>query len=104
MPVPSTGYYGINANSVGAPVTVNLPPIKIPANKDIRAHVMTTEMVNDTGDPKWAGGVYISQYVQDGVNHTGSFFELQGHNITEMTFSATAYNASITGTLLLEYF
>jgi hypothetical protein len=104
MPVPSTGYLNIVASSVGAPVTVSLPPIVIAPNGDNRAHVMITQISNNTGHSKWSGEVYISQYVQDGVNHWGNFAELQGHNITEITLSASALNATVTGTLLLEYF
>jgi hypothetical protein len=104
MPVPSSGYYEITATSVGAPVTVSLPTIKNNPPKDIRAQVMITELVNNTGDPKWAAGVYISQYTQAGTEHPTQqeiaqgktqWRQLAGSNITELTLTTTVYNATV---------
>jgi hypothetical protein len=104
MPVPATGYYEVHASSVGAPVTVSLPPILIPANRDTRSHVMIAQTISAGNSDAWSASTYISQYVQDGTIHTGVFRELQGHNITEIILTANVLNASVVGTMLVEYF
>jgi hypothetical protein len=104
MPVPKTGYYVIEAQNETATSTVSLPPILIPPNSDVRAHVMMVHAGHAGQTNTWGMDVYISQYVQDGVVHQGNFQLLLGHNITEIVLSAAASGATVVGTLLLEYF
>ena len=104
MAIPETGYYEIHAQNEAGTSNVTLPPIIIPANKDIRAHVMIVHAGHGGQTNTWGMDVYISQYVQNGVIHNGAFRFLLGHNITEIILRADVSGASVVGTLLIEYF
>jgi hypothetical protein len=101
-PVPLTGFYVVSAASGTPAPNTNSATIFIPPNTGIRAHVQVTQVTSAASD--WAVSVYISAYVQNGTIHSGQFFELQGENITEIKFTASVVDASVVGTLLLEYF
>src|SRR4051794_18778547 len=80
----------------------SLPPIKIPPNQSVRAHVMLTYMTESAAGA--GANCYISEFVQNGQSTNGAFRLIAGQNITEITFTLEVWNSSASATLLVERF
>jgi len=104
MAIPNTGWYEIFADNQAGASTVALPPISIPANSNIRAHAMMLQAGHGVQSNLWATDVYVSKYVQDGVEKPGPARFLLGHNITQIFLQADVVNSAVRGGLLIEYF